>query len=66
MLVAANGITGDREVLSRANFIIATALAHGIRIIVLTRGEIETLRTTADLVLLIKKKLCKLILTQSV
>lgn len=65
-LVAANGITGDPGNLTRAHFELATALARGIRVIVLTRDEIEQTLHTDDLVKLIKKKLCQLTVSGTV
>lgn len=61
VLFAANGITGIPEDLTRAHFEIATALAAGIRVIVLTPADIQHLRTTDEFVDLIKRKLCQLI-----
>lgn len=62
ILVATNGLTGSTHDFTRANFEVSIALARGIRLIVLTREEIERLHTTKELVLLVKKKLCKLAL----
>jgi hypothetical protein len=60
VLVAANGITGAAEDLTRAHQQIAAALAEGQKILVLTRDEIERLSTTGGLVRLLKQKLCEL------
>jgi hypothetical protein len=60
-LIAARGITGDPQGLTAAHFQLATALADGIRIVVLTRGELEAIPSTADLCTLVKRKLCQLI-----
>lgn len=60
ILVATNGITGVAEDLTRANYELAMALAQGLRILVITRVEIEALRSTEQLVLLFKEKLCEL------
>lgn len=60
VLVAASGITGDPGDLTRAHYEIALALASGRRIIVITRDELEALRSSSDLILLIKRKLCQL------
>jgi Restriction endonuclease len=54
VLFAANGITGKAEDLTRAHFEIATALAAGIRVVVLTPAEISHLTDTAELVDLMK------------
>lgn len=63
ILVAANGITGVADDLTRAHFEIATALADGIRVLVLTSAEIETLTDSDELVNLLKKKLCQLVVS---
>lgn len=60
ILVAANGITGDASKLTDAHFIIAGALSKGRRIIVITRDELLRLRDSAELVHMIKEKLCEL------
>jgi len=62
ILVATNGITGSNTDFTRANFEVSIALAKGVRLIVITRGEIERLGTTQELIQLVKKKLCKLAL----
>lgn len=58
ILIANNGITGDQAEVDRAHSIIATHLERKRKIIVITSAEILALRTTADLVRLIKEKLC--------
>lgn len=63
VLIATNRITGDPNHLTRANFAISAALAHGRRLIIITRTEIETLTTTEEFLKLFKKKLCNLALT---
>ncbi|MFQ5874110.1 MAG: restriction endonuclease [Dehalococcoidia bacterium] len=63
ILLAANGITGVGEELTRAHYEIATALTSGIRVLVLTPTELEGLRDTRELVGLIKKKLCQLVVS---
>ena len=61
ILIAANGITGQPEHLSRAYFLVATELAsHSIRMIIITREEIETLTRGEDLAILILQKVCTL------
>ena len=57
ILIAANGITGNAVELTDSHFQIANALQRGIRLIVITRQEIEDLRSVSDLVTLIKSKL---------
>ena len=59
-LVACNGVTGHEQNLTAAHFELSTALAKGLRILVVTRTEIESLQDTDDLVHLVKKKLCQL------
>lgn len=60
VLVAANGISGSSSENTKANFEVSIALAKGIRLIVLTRKEIECLSETNSLVRLFKQKLCRL------
>ena len=60
ILVAANGITGDSNQLTRANQVIANALSQKRRLIVVKRKEIEDLKSTEALVRLIKEKLLDL------
>jgi hypothetical protein len=56
-------VTGVPEDLTRAHFEIATALAAGIRVIVLTPADIRNLKDTRQLVDLLKRKLCQLIVS---
>lgn len=63
ILIATNGITGVAEDVTRANFQIATALAEGIRVIVLTLEELAQLTTSDELLALLKKKLCQLVVS---
>ena len=63
ILIATNGITGVAEDLTRAHFEIATSLAAGIRVLVVTTADIETLTTSDDLVTLFKRKLCQLVVS---
>lgn len=60
ILIASSGITGDAGGLTHAHFIIASQLLQRRYIIVITRHEIAQLRTTNDLVRLIRVKLCLL------
>lgn len=62
-LIAANGITGEPRQLTAAHYELATALKDGIRIVVLTLDEIEALSATEDLIRLIKRKLCQLMVS---
>jgi hypothetical protein len=63
ILFAANGVTGLAEDLTRAHFEIATALAAGIRVVVLTPGDIDGIANTDELVALMKRKLCQLVVS---
>jgi hypothetical protein len=63
ILVAANGVTGVAEDLTRAHFEIATALAAGIRVLVVTTADIDGVRSTGELVTLFKRKLCQLVVS---
>jgi len=60
ILIAVNGITGDPKLLSSAHAIVAGALGHGRRIVVITREEIEAIDHTYQIVNLLKLKLLKL------
>lgn len=63
ILFAANGITGVAEDLTRAHFEIASALAAGIRVLVITPGDIEAATSTNQIVDLLKRKLCQLVVS---
>ncbi len=66
ILIAANGITGSVDDGKQAHDIASKALARGIRLVVITRKEIEDLQTTKDLVTLVKRKICQLIVSGTV
>lgn len=63
ILIAKNGITGVAEDLTRAHFEIATALTKGIRVLVITLDELTQLNTSEEIVALLKKKLCQLVVS---
>lgn len=65
ILVAWHGITGDPPNLTGAHDHASTALIKGIRIIVITRKDIERLTSTEDFVALIRTRLCDLIIKRS-
>lgn len=65
ILVAWHGITGDAATLTGAHDHASTALIKGIRIIVITRKDIERLTSTENLVSLIRTRLCDLIIKRS-
>lgn len=60
ILIANNGITGNQDDLNAAHHTIAIHLMQKRIIIVITREEIDGLRTTGQMVDLIKSKLCLL------
>jgi hypothetical protein len=61
ILIAANGITGEPEHLSRANFLVGVEMAtFGIKMVIITREEIETLTSGEDFGQLIIQKVCTL------
>jgi hypothetical protein len=61
ILIAANGITGEPEHLSRANFLVGVEMAmFGIKMVIVTREEIEKLASGEDLAKLIIQKVCTL------
>lgn len=66
ILIAANGITGSQQDRKQAHAVVSKALARGIRMVVLTRTEIESLSSSDELVLLVKQKLCELIVSGTV
>ncbi len=53
MLIAANGITGNSQRIEAAHEIIRVALSEGRQLIVITRAEIENLRVTEELMVMI-------------
>ena len=61
ILIAANGITGDPHELTGAHNKISMALSEGVWILVIIVQELQSLKNTDDLVLLIKKKISKLV-----
>lgn len=65
IMIAWHGITGDAAALTGAHDHASTALIKGIRIIVITRKDIEELTSTEDLVALIRTRLCDLIIKRS-
>lgn len=60
VLVAPNGITGDEVDLTAAHSIIAAALREGRRLVVIRSDEFLALADSAELVRLVKEKLCDL------
>lgn len=61
VLAAANGITGSPDDRRAAHSELASALAEGIEIAVITRQDIESLRSSADLVELLAAKRMELV-----
>lgn len=66
ILIAANGITGSPEDGKNAHQAVTCALIEKIRLIVITRAEIEALRAGDALVSLIKAKVGQLIVTGTI
>jgi len=66
ILIANNGITGDNNDLNAAHNTIAYHLMQRRRIIVITRQEINDFNDTADLIHLIKEKICLLTVSGSI
>jgi Restriction endonuclease len=59
ILIAANGITGEPEHLSRANFLVGVEMAtFGIKMVIVTREEIEELTSGEAFAKLIIQKVC--------
>ncbi|MGP0067998.1 MAG: hypothetical protein ACLQGP_30935 [Isosphaeraceae bacterium] len=65
ILIAWQGITGDPATLTGAHDHASTALIKGIRVIIITRQDIENLTSTEDLVGLIRTRICDLIIKRS-
>lgn len=67
VLIAANGITGNPQDRSAAHDAVRMALAvKHIRLIVITRAEIETWADTSEIVTLFKRKLCEVTVDGSI
>jgi hypothetical protein len=66
ILLAAKGITGNAQDRAEAHQVVAKALKDGVRMIVITREEIEGLKASQQLVEMIKEKLCDLHVTGTV
>lgn len=61
ILMAANGITKENNEIKRAQSILTGYVRKRIQIIVLEKDEVLALDTTDDLILLIKNKICELV-----
>ena len=61
VLLAAHGITKEKDELKRAQSILTGYLRKHIQIIVIEKEEILALETTGDIILLIKNKICELV-----
>lgn len=66
ILVAARGITGDRMLRTAAHEVLVRALANGREILVLTRREIERVRSTDELIELLKRKRAQLTVSATI
>lgn len=66
ILIAANGITGSAADKDAAHDVVGKALADGVRLILFARHEIEQLASSEDLVTLVKRKICQLVVTGTV
>ena len=66
ILLAMNGVTGNPDDGRAAHHLISVALIKKIRLIVITRAEIEKLTHTDDLVTLIRRKVCQLVVSGTV
>ena len=63
VLVAANGITGDPQQRTAANDIVRHAFDRdNIKLLVVTRTEIESFRSVADVIMLMREKFGGLIM----
>jgi hypothetical protein len=66
ILIAAQGITGDRQLRTAAHEVLVRALANGHEILVLTRRELEQLQSTDQLVTLLKQKRAQLTVSATI
>lgn len=60
IMFATNGVSGSLQERTAGHGVIAGVLTQGRRIIVITRADVEALRSTRQLVKLIKHKICEL------
>lgn len=56
ILIAANGVTGDPEEFGRAHALGVSAAARGIKVLIMTTSEIESLTCAADLTNLLNRR----------
>jgi hypothetical protein len=63
LLLAMCGVTGDAQDKGQAHYEVAMVLPKKIRLVVITRAEIEALSTTEELVTQIRRKVCQLAVT---
>lgn len=59
LLLAMSGVTGDARDRGQAHYEVAMVLPRKIRLVVITREEIEALSTTEELVTMIRRKVCQ-------
>ncbi|WP_424184176.1 restriction endonuclease [Actinokineospora sp. G85] len=62
ILIAANGITGDPTELTHAHSLGVSAIARGIKVLVITTEEIRALTCVADLTKLLKRRYLRAIM----
>ncbi len=60
VLVALNGVTGSEDNLTASFFHTTIAVTHGVRVLVITGVELESLIDSADLVKLLKRRMLEL------
>jgi hypothetical protein len=66
ILVAARGITGEAQSLTAAHYELSTAQSKGIRILIITRQELENMVSTDRFIHLLKEKICELVVAGTV
>jgi hypothetical protein len=66
ILVAANGITGNAADRRQAHDIASKALMKGVRLVIITRKEIEGMQNSNELVASLKEKVCQLVVSGTV
>ena len=65
IMVAAEGITGIAGKLTGAHDIVSGAIQEGIRVIVVTRADIESLATSEQFVKMIQVEICRLVIKRT-
>jgi hypothetical protein len=65
IIVAAEGVTGNPNRITGAYDVVSGAIQEGIRVIVITREDIESLTTSEQFIKMIQVKICKLVIKRT-